>query len=278
VDLSDAHAVDAAMQRVLAETGVPAVIVNNAGAGRWLNPEDTPSEEVVSMMAAPYFAAFFVTRAVLPGMLARGSGRIVNVTSPVSFIAWPGATAYAAARWAMRGFHEALTADLAGTGVGVTLATFGKVSSDYFTTNAGSEERVPKISRLVPTLTPEEAADALVAGVRDEDRTITAPFMLRLFLGLNRVVRGRLVDHAAHGVPEEEWLIRTTSTAVQARRRCFGSSGSSRAFSRSGSGSRTCWEATAPSRRRLLRSACCRFREKDPPPSRRGLPKPSRVP
>lgn len=190
VDLSDPHAVSAAMERVLAEAGVPAVVVNNAGAGRWLSPEETPPEEVVSMMAAPYFAAFWVTRAVLPGMLARGSGRIVNVTSPVSFIAWPGATAYAAARWAMRGFHEALSADLAETGVGVTLATFGKVSSDYFTTNAGSEERVPKISKLVPTLTPDEAAAALVAGVRDEDRTIIAPFMLRLFLGLNRVVPG----------------------------------------------------------------------------------------
>ncbi|HEX9438538.1 MAG TPA: SDR family NAD(P)-dependent oxidoreductase, partial [Roseiflexaceae bacterium] len=52
----------------------------------------------------PYFAAFYITRALLPAMLRRGSGHLVYVNSPASLVAWPGAAAYTAARWALRGF------------------------------------------------------------------------------------------------------------------------------------------------------------------------------
>jgi short-subunit dehydrogenase len=133
------------------------------------------------MMAAPYFAAFFATRAFLPGMLSRGSGRILNVNSPASKLPWPGAAGYAAARWALRGFAGALRQDLAGTGVGVTHFVAGKVSSAYFAHNPGAEARIPAISRLIPTLTPEEAAAALVGAVLRDAKEVVVPFMLRVF-------------------------------------------------------------------------------------------------
>ncbi|HSB37068.1 MAG TPA: SDR family oxidoreductase, partial [Thermoanaerobaculia bacterium] len=107
-DLGDAVAATGACERILREAGVPDLLVNNAGAGRWLFTEETPPGEAVAMMAAPYFAAFFATQTFLPGMLARGSGRIVNVNSPAAKLTWPGAAGYASARWALRGFTEAL--------------------------------------------------------------------------------------------------------------------------------------------------------------------------
>ena len=76
------------------------------------------------MMTLPYLAAFNLTREFLPGMLKRGSGRIVNITSVASRLAWPGAVAYATARTAMEGFTNALRADIQGSGVSVMLATF----------------------------------------------------------------------------------------------------------------------------------------------------------
>lgn len=180
-DLGDAAAATEACGRIAREIGIPDLLVNNAGAGRWLFTEETPPEEAVAMMAAPYFAAFFTTRAFLPGMLARGSGRIVNVNSPVSKLTWPGATGYAAARWALRGFTEALRQELAATGVGVTHFVAGKTSSAYFIHNPGAEERIPTISKVIPTLTPDEAAAALVGAVhRDADEAVV-PLMLRLF-------------------------------------------------------------------------------------------------
>jgi len=87
------------------------------------------------MMAMPYFAAFYITRALLPAMLRRGSGHLVYVNSPASLVAWPGAAAYTAARWALRGFAEALRADLRGTRLRVSSVIPGKVSSSYFAHN-----------------------------------------------------------------------------------------------------------------------------------------------
>src|SRR5512133_3252669 len=102
VDLTDPVAVEDAKAAVERAMGVPDVLVNNAGAGRWLFVEETSPAEAVQMMAVPYFAAFFATRAFLPGMISRGSGHVVNVTSVAAYAPWPGAAGYTAARWAMR--------------------------------------------------------------------------------------------------------------------------------------------------------------------------------
>jgi NADP-dependent 3-hydroxy acid dehydrogenase YdfG len=130
-DLRDAAAVTSLSDRVTSEIGTPDIIVNNAGAGRWKFVEETTPAEAVDMMAVPYFAAFNVTHAFLPGMLRRNTGHIVNVSSVGSRFVWPGATAYIAARWAVRGFTQALRADLADTGIHVTLYESGVVQSEY---------------------------------------------------------------------------------------------------------------------------------------------------
>jgi len=200
-DLGAPGAVELLMRDVLGVHGVPDLLVNNAGAGRWLFTDETPPEEAVTMMAAPYFAAFFATRAFLPKMLERGSGTIVNVNSPVALMPWPGATGYAAARWALRGFTEALRQDLAGTGVGVMHFVPGKTSSAYFEHNPGAEERIPLVSKVIPTLTPEQAAAALVGGVGRDARSVVVPFMLRLFWIFERPFP-RLT----------RWLLRATGT------------------------------------------------------------------
>ena len=184
VDLTDPAAVAQVAERVLASAPVD-VLVNNAGAGRFLSVLETPPEEAVMMMASPYFAAFNATYAFLPGMLTRRRGRIVNVTSPAARIPWPGATAYTAARWAMRGFTEALQADLSGTGVGAMLVVPGKVASEYFARNPGSESRLPRIARLIPTLSPEAVADAIISGLRRDQSDVVLPWQLRLLFAVH---------------------------------------------------------------------------------------------
>jgi short-subunit dehydrogenase len=180
VDLADAGAVAATAKRITEEQGTPDIIVNNAGAGQWKFVDETTPEEAVQMMALPYFAAFNVTHAFLPAMLARDSGHLVFVSSVASRFVWPGATAYTAARWAVRGFSEALRADLDGTNIGVTLYESGVVASDYWEHNPESRERVPKMARLVRTVTPAEAGVAIVDGIRRNRRRVVIPFMMRL--------------------------------------------------------------------------------------------------
>jgi len=180
VDLSISSAVDQLAVRVTREAGTPDIIVNNAGAGRWKFVDETSPDEAVQMMAVPYFAAFYVTHAFLPAMLKRNSGHIVNVSSVGSRFVWPGATAYIAARWAIRGFTEALRSDLAGTNIKVTLYESGVVQSPYWEHNAGSQDRVPGMGKLIPPLTPEAAARAIVRGIEREQKLVVVPFMMKL--------------------------------------------------------------------------------------------------
>jgi short-subunit dehydrogenase len=179
-DLGDDQAAQGAVASALSAFGPPDVLVNNAGAGRWWFVEETPPGEAQAAMAVPYLAAFHVTRAALPSMLARGSGRIVNVTSPAAFTPWPGSASYASARWAVRGFDEALGADLRGTGVGTSLFTPATVRSGYWKHNPGAEERLPGIGSLFGSLTPEEAAEGLLRTVERERRRAFLPRRLWL--------------------------------------------------------------------------------------------------
>lgn len=185
VDLTDPEAVQSTAEKILREIGVPDILLNNAGSGKWLSTAETPPGEAVAMMAAPYFAAFFTTRAFLPAMLAGDRGVIVNMTSVASRLAWPGATAYTAGRWAMRGFTEGLRADVSGTRLRVMLVTFAKVQSEYWANNPGSEERLPKAQAMIPILSPEAAAQAILSGLRSGRREVMAPFMLRVVIWLN---------------------------------------------------------------------------------------------
>jgi short-subunit dehydrogenase len=180
-------------RRIVSDLGNPAIVINNAGAGRWLHVEETPAQEVASMMAAPYFAAFYATRAFLPAMLARSAGCIVNINSPVAYMPWPGATGYLCARFAMRGFSESLRLDLRGNGVRVLEVVPSEVTSTYFENNPHSRERLPTITRLVPQLSPEQVAEAIVRGLERGRTRIVMPFMLKAAL-LTRALAPGLVD------------------------------------------------------------------------------------
>ncbi len=185
VDLGDTKALAATAARIVAEHGSPDILINNAGAGRWLPLLETSADEAAAMMALPYLAAFNLTREFLPGMLKRGSGQIVNITSVACRLAWPGAVAYTAARAAMEAFTSALRADVQGSGVAVMLATFGTVDTNYWKNNPGSREHVPKVSAGMTVLTQEQVADAIVRGIEREQRTILQPWIFKPLFLLN---------------------------------------------------------------------------------------------
>lgn len=122
-------------------------------------------------------------------MLHRGSGSIVMVNTPASFVPWPGAAGYAAARFALRGFTEALRQDLRGTGVTAGSVNLARVTSGYFDANPGARERIPRAEALVGHLSPEQAAQAVLAGI-GRGRDVYAPWRWALLAPFARAVPG----------------------------------------------------------------------------------------
>jgi short-subunit dehydrogenase len=180
LDLSDPKQVERVSEKIKKDEGIPDIIINNAGAGKWLDILETTPEQAQQMMGVPYLAAFYVTQAFVAEMKARGSGHIVNLTSDASFLPKGNAIAYSAARYALRGFSEALRADLSDTGVKVSLAVFGKVASTYWENNPGSEKRIPAPTPFMPTLTTTQAAHYLMDMIENDRRILIQPGIFRL--------------------------------------------------------------------------------------------------
>ena len=198
-DLQDrAETLDTAA-RIVADIGTPDILVNNAGAGRWRPLVDTSPEEAAEMMAVPYLAAFTLTRAFAPAMTARGSGGIAFVTSAASYLAWPNASAYIAARRALAGFAEGVQTELKPAGISVTIVVLGSVETPYFENNPGSLENVPELdSRLAPILTADEAADALFEGVARKKRFVVKPAIYRALFVMNALFPKTVASQIRH--------------------------------------------------------------------------------
>jgi NADP-dependent 3-hydroxy acid dehydrogenase YdfG len=187
LDAADGAAVEAMADRVRAHWPAPSLVVNSAGAGVWRFLEETSPEQILDMIGAPYLAAANASRAFMSDMLG-GGGAVIHVGSPASLMPWPGATAYTASRWALRGLHEALCMDLVGTGVTSSMIYFGEVSSEYFEANPGSRQHIPAIGGWIPVTTPEDCARVLLGVVRRPRRVVFHPFQLRLMWWLAKIM------------------------------------------------------------------------------------------
>jgi len=178
---TNAEEIELLQSRVEADVGVPDILINNAGGGRWAYLEDCSYTEIDEMIAAPLRAALYVTRAFLPGMLRRGAGMIGNVTFIGAFLPWPGATGCTAVRWGMRGLHEAMRADLRGTNLTTTLVATAAVETEYWTKN---RTRRPVTPAWIPILKPEEVARASLNAVIRQQALLVLPkgfLLLRAF-------------------------------------------------------------------------------------------------
>jgi short-subunit dehydrogenase len=204
IDLADAAAIEETAARIKRDRGTPDILINNAGAGRWLPLVETTADEALTMIEVPYLAAFNLTRAFLPDMLARGTGSLAYVTSPASFVAWPDASAYIAARRAVAGLADTLQSELNGTGVLVTLVVLGLVESGYWEHNPGIRERLPASNPiLAPILSSEQAAEAIVRGVAAGKRMVVKPAILRALIVLNALFPRLVARHLRRAVPKQ---------------------------------------------------------------------------
>lgn len=162
-DVADAHQVDAAVRRVLKERGVPDLVVNSAGVF-FLKPLDqTTTADFAQSVAVNLTGPFLVARAVIPHLRTRRAGHLVTIGSIADHVALAGNAAYAASKFGVRGMHQVIAAELAGTGVRTTLISPGPVDTEMW--DAVDPDNQPGFTRRADMLRAEDVAAAVLFAV-----------------------------------------------------------------------------------------------------------------
>lgn len=120
-DLSIPDKAAEAVAQVTKSAGLPDVVINSAGAAHPGYAQDLSLDIFRWMMEANYFATVYVTKAVLPGMIERHSGHIINISSIAGYLGVFGYTAYGASKFAVTGFSEVLRAEMKPHGIRVSV-------------------------------------------------------------------------------------------------------------------------------------------------------------
>ncbi len=131
-DLSDPAAVDAFAASALDELGGVDVLVNNAGIPKRRHVSRLDNATVESVMNINFFSPVRLTLALLPHMLERDSGRIINISSVAATLSSPGESAYDASKAAVTAFSESMAIDLWRTGISVLVVYPGLVDTELF--------------------------------------------------------------------------------------------------------------------------------------------------
>ncbi|KQO62516.1 acetoin dehydrogenase [Methylobacterium sp. Leaf87] len=179
LDVADREAVAALPATVAAAHGGLDLLVNNAGvamAGAFAQVSEADFEWLIEIN---FWGVVRMTRAFLPMLETAPEARIVNLSSLYGLIAPPGQTAYAASKFAVRGFSQALAHELAGGTVGVTVVHPGGVATSIADSarataalSAEELERGRRIANSLLTMPPARAGDIIVRGVERRRRRI----------------------------------------------------------------------------------------------------------
>ena len=132
LDLTDEASVDRLAAEAVEQMGGVDILINNAGIPKRRHVTALDAATVESVMAINYLSPVRLTLALLPHMVAHGSGRIVNVSSVAAPLSSPGEAAYDASKAALAVFSEAMAVDLWDTGVKVTVVYPGVVDTELF--------------------------------------------------------------------------------------------------------------------------------------------------
>ncbi len=161
------------------------VLVNNAGIG-WAGPiEQMTAEQAASLIAVDLTAPIQLTRLLVPGMVARGHGHVVFVSSIAGATGVRGEAVYSAVKAGLGCFAESIAYELAGRGVGVSVIVPGVIDTPFF------ERRGRPYDRRRPApLPPQRVARALVGAVERNQSVVFVPRWMRFPAWLHGALPG----------------------------------------------------------------------------------------
>jgi serine 3-dehydrogenase len=164
LDVRDANAVEQAMSGLPPEWRAIEVLVNNAGLSRGLAKlHEGKLQDWEEMIDTNLKGLLYVSRAVIPRMVARGRGHVINIGSIAGHEVYPLGNVYNATKFGVRALTKGLRLDLNGTGLRVTSVDPGMTETEFSLVRfRGDGERAGKTYQGFTPLTPDDIADAVV--------------------------------------------------------------------------------------------------------------------
>ncbi|MFC1922771.1 SDR family oxidoreductase [Chloroflexota bacterium] len=211
-DVSDWDQISSAVAHVESEIGVPDLVVNSAGVAHPGYFQDISVEIFHWMMDVNYYGTVYVCKAVVPGMVARGSGHIVNISSGAAFIGRYGYTAYGATKYAVQGFTDVLRSEMKPLGIIVSIVFPPDTDTPQLTYEKEYQPPETKAlsgiaSLISPTwegmstlMSPEEVADSIMPQVERGQYMILPGFEIKLLYWLSRIFGSSIY-------PVLDWMI-----------------------------------------------------------------------
>jgi short-subunit dehydrogenase len=170
VDLADFDAVDRLSVDVLDAFGGVDLLVNNAGIPKRRHVTALDIDTITQVMHINYLSPTRLTMALLPQMLERGSGTIVNISSIAALLSAPGEAAYDASKAALTAFSESMAIDLWESGVKVMVVYPGVIDTDLFSLPDNDVPNLP-----VPAEPVSAAVDAILGGLASGAAQVFVP-------------------------------------------------------------------------------------------------------
>ncbi|UHA74548.1 SDR family NAD(P)-dependent oxidoreductase [Paenibacillus sp. 481] len=199
MDVTSDEDVERVVQHIIAQYGRIDIVLNNAGFGAFKRITDMPIAEYAAMMDVNYMGIVRCTKAVLPHMLERGEGHIVNVASIAGKIGSPKSTGYTATKHAVLGFTNALRMELAGTGIAVSAVNPGPIDTPFFDLADPSGQYVNNVRWFM--MPAEKVARHLVRVMETRKSEVDLPWLgalgtrlYHLFPRLANRVAGKLLN------------------------------------------------------------------------------------
>jgi 3-dehydrosphinganine reductase len=202
-DISDWDQVQSMVDQVLEKSGSVDVLVNSAGVAHPGYVQELDLKIFKWMMEVNYFGTVYMTKAILPTMLMQKSGYIVNISSLAGFIGVFGYTAYGASKFAVRGFSDALRAEMKLHGIGVSIIF--PVDTDTRQLEYENQFKPPEtkaISGNSKTMSPDEVAQETLRGIERGQYVILPGFEGKLLYRLSGIFGGAVymvLDHIVAG-------------------------------------------------------------------------------
>jgi len=191
LDVADADQVASVLGAFVGDIGAPDILVNCAGVAHPGHFEELDLEIFRWMMDVNYFGTVHVTKAVVPGMIARGSGHIANISSIAGFLGVYGYSAYGASKFAVAGLSDVLRAEMKPLGIGVSVVFPPDTDTEQLAYEAEFKPAVTKaLAGTAKALSPEKVARSIVEGVARRRYIITPGLEGSLFYGAQNLLGG----------------------------------------------------------------------------------------